>query len=134
MKERNNLLPLDGGKPRQEVIDRRAALQVVDERLGRNARPGKDKDPAPDVQCRTNDGLGHGLTFHPAGAYLKAPEVRPAPRVSGACSRPSAASACRTALTVSVAVLFFFHSPDLELTHLLRHRKWVGVTMHQLPI
>src|SRR5262245_9262853 len=65
MKERNNLLPLDGGKSRQEVIDRRATLQVVDERLDRNARPDEDRGTAQDVRRRTDDGLGHGLTLTP---------------------------------------------------------------------
>lgn len=43
VKERNHLLPSDGGEALEKVIDRLAPFEVIDERLHRNSSPGEHR-------------------------------------------------------------------------------------------
>src|SRR5207247_1916449 len=55
-KEGYDLLPADGRKPRQEVVDRLAALEIIDERLNGNAGSREHRCSAQDIRRRRHDG------------------------------------------------------------------------------
>jgi hypothetical protein len=77
---RHDLLPLDGRKPRQEIIDRLTAFKIINEGLNRNARSCKDGCAAQDVRRGRYDALRHGSTLPSIDRSLKALNVRHQPR------------------------------------------------------
>ena len=54
-KKFNGLIAFDGGELLEEIIERSATGEIIEERLGRDARTGETRDPTLDLRIDLND-------------------------------------------------------------------------------